>query len=454
MQEKKKILIFIDWFLPGYKAGGPVRSMANMVEYLKDEYAFYIVTRNTDYTETVPYKGIAPNVWTDFAEGVKVYYASEPYQNLKSFKQIIGREEREDGRWETGDRRRETEDRRRETGDGIREIEPFDIAYVNGIYSWKFSIMPLLALRKFKGKKIVASRGMLAQSAIDVKGGKKKLFLKLVKFLNLYKGVTFHATNEKEKEDINEVLGSGLKVIVADNLPKRKLPEEKEIDKVKGELKLVSLARISPEKNTLFAIEKLLELGEVKGEITFDLYGQIYNEAYWQECQEKINKLPGNIKVAHKGTVDAELVGETIQHYHALFMPTRGENFGHVILESLSAGRPVLISDQTPWRGLEEEKCGWDLKLVECRKLKVESEQYSVNGQWSMVNGEEKGTRNKEQSSDFSYQLSVNNWEIVLQLLLNMEQGEFDRWCKGARKRAEGFVNNPELKESYKELFS
>ncbi|MBI9061941.1 MAG: hypothetical protein JEZ14_08115 [Marinilabiliaceae bacterium] len=47
---KKKILIFIDWFLPGYKAGGPVRSMANMVEYLMEEYDFFIVTRNTDYT--------------------------------------------------------------------------------------------------------------------------------------------------------------------------------------------------------------------------------------------------------------------------------------------------------------------------------------------------------------------------------------------------------------------
>ena len=33
---KKKILIFIDWYLPGYKAGGPVQSVANLVENLKD----------------------------------------------------------------------------------------------------------------------------------------------------------------------------------------------------------------------------------------------------------------------------------------------------------------------------------------------------------------------------------------------------------------------------------
>jgi hypothetical protein len=114
MQEKKKILIFIDWFLPGYKAGGPVRSIANMVEYLKDEYAFYIVTRNTDYTEITPYKDIKSNEWIDFSEGVKVYYASIENQNLSTFKDIIS-------------------------------SAKFDIAYINGIYSWKFSIMPLIA---------------------------------------------------------------------------------------------------------------------------------------------------------------------------------------------------------------------------------------------------------------------------------------------------------------------
>ena len=34
-------------------------------------------------------------------------------------------------------------------------------------------------------------------------------------------------------------------------------------------------------------------------------------------------------------------------------LPTGGENFGHAIFEALSCGVPVLISDQTPWRGLE-----------------------------------------------------------------------------------------------------
>ena len=35
--------------------------------------------------------------------------------------------------------------------------------------------------------------------------------------------------------------------------------------------------------------------------------------------------------------------------YDAFVFPTRGENFGHVIAESLSASCPVVCTDQTPW---------------------------------------------------------------------------------------------------------
>ncbi len=52
-----------------------------------------------------------------------------------------------------------------------------------------------------------------------------------------------------------------------------------------------------------------------------------------------------------------------MREHDLFFLPTLGENFGHVILEALCAGCPVLISDQTPWRGLEEKGVGWDLSL-------------------------------------------------------------------------------------------
>jgi len=39
------------------------------------------------------------------------------------------------------------------------------------------------------------------------------------------------------------------------------------------------------------------------------------------------------------------------------------ESFGHAIFEALAVGCPVLISDRTPWKNLQEKKAGWDLPL-------------------------------------------------------------------------------------------
>ncbi len=54
---------------------------------------------------------------------------------------------------------------------------------------------------------------------------------------------------------------------------------------------------------------------------------------------------------------------KTLAQHDVLFLPTRSENFGHVIHEALSVGVPVLISDQTPWSDLEANGAGWNIAL-------------------------------------------------------------------------------------------
>ena len=89
----------------------------------------------------------------------------------------------------------------------------------------------------------------------------------------------------------------------------------------------------------------------------------IRDRAYWAKCQEAIAVLPAQVKVEWKNTLPPEEVPGILAAHHALFMPSAGENFGHTMLEALSAGRPLLISDRTPWRRLESEQAGWDLPL-------------------------------------------------------------------------------------------
>lgn len=358
--------------MPGYKAGGPIRSYANLVDHFKGEYEFYIVTRNTDYTETKPYEGITPDSWTTLDTNVYVWYCSPGFPSKQNFKRLL----------------KDTE---------------YDVLYVNGIYSWYFSILPLYLGKKIKKETVVVSvRGMLKRSAVNVKQGKKKLFITLIKRLRLYHGITLHATNEDEKQDIIQNFGDQLTVHVAPNLPRKIKSEFKPNEKTPGFLSLISIARISPEKNTLYALEILKQLSLSISKkpvpsstgyrspdsglrspvsnltspnnqlsantynlpaITFELFGSIYNPQYWDECQKIINELPDWIKVDYQGSLDSNEVLTKLSQSHFMFMPTRGENYGHAILESFSAGRPVIISDQTPWRELEKKGIGHDIPL-------------------------------------------------------------------------------------------
>ena len=59
------------------------------------------------------------------------------------------------------------------------------------------------------------------------------------------------------------------------------------------------------------------------------------------------------------------MLANHFQTAHFLLSSTTQENFGHSIVEAWAHGCPVLISDRTPWLGLQEKGIGWDWPLDE-----------------------------------------------------------------------------------------
>jgi len=328
-----RVLIFIDWYLPGYKAGGPVTSCENMINALRDEIEFFVVTRNSDYCEEIPYADITPNQWLNRGKNEKVMYLSADNLSYRTIRQII-------------------------------RISDSDVIYVNGLYSRVFSIYPLLVLRNqsdHQKKVVVAVRGMLSRSAIGIKPFKKSLFLKIARAMGLYRRITFHTTNSKEKEDVLREIGPNAEVIVASNISKGLSENTQPINKEVNTIKLLSIARISPEKNLLYLLKLLKDIPVLN--ISLSVYGSVYNTKYWYDCQQAITELPAHVQVKYCGQALPVEVPEIIQMHHVLVLPSKGENFGHVVAESFLNGRPVIISDQTPWRHLEKDFAGYDLPL-------------------------------------------------------------------------------------------
>lgn len=323
------VLVFTDWYLPGYKAGGPISSIANLVEAFGDRFRFRIVCSDRDYLDSCPYPDVESGKWLSIGKA-EVFYLNQDSHKYDAIKRLI-------------------------------RAENPDTVYINGIFSRVFSIFPLRAAKRLKMRTVVAPRGMLAPAALGIKSTKKDLFLSLANGLGLYRKVIFHATNDHEAEHIKLAIAGKLKVEEIANVPKLPLSTNQK-SKKKGYLKILVVARIAPEKNIEFALECLCKL-PTHLQVDVEFIGPVYDQAYFAKCKEKESKIPANVKIAWTGARTPHEIPGYLDRSHLFFLPTLGENFGHAILEAMLSGTPVLISDRTPWRNLEEKALGKDADL-------------------------------------------------------------------------------------------
>ena len=330
MKNKKTVLILCDWFLPGYLAGGPIRSIANLTQELEDIYNFKIITTDRDFKSTSPYENIKVNEWTS-TKGRSVFYLSPTKLNGKFILHLISN-------------------------------TPHDILYLNSMFSFPFTIRPLIwkKYKKINSSIILAPRGMLGDGAMKIKPIKKKLFIMTGKLLGWFNKIIWHSTSKHETKDIKKRISEKLILFEAPNFTSSIL-NFTPIEKSPGELKLCFVSRITSKKNLLYAINTLDKIQKTK--ITLNIYGPIEDVDYCNACIKAAEKLPTSVQMNFKGSFKSEEITKIVSEHHALFLPTLNENYGHVIVETLQCGRPVIISDQTPWRNLEIEKAGFDIPL-------------------------------------------------------------------------------------------
>lgn len=333
---KPVILLTLTNFLPGYNSGGPLRTILNLIVELGDEFDFKILTSDRDLGDNVPYAGVTTNEWVN-VDGVQVYYMSPDTQNLNGISAAINSTE-------------------------------YDVLYLNSFFSPLASIWPLLASKLGRLPKrpiILAPRGEFSTGALRLKTLKKKLFLAAAGALRLHSDVQWQASTAHEMADIEKVMGTKVRTritIASDLAAAQQTASSKPLSNENAVLRMVFLSRISPMKNLVFALRVIRQ---VKVAIQFDIYGPIEDEKHWKSCQEVISEMPQNCTVSYIGTVDPAKVVETLSEYDLFFLPTMGENYGHVIAESFLAGTPVLISNNTPWRDLKSQGIGFDLDLSE-----------------------------------------------------------------------------------------
>jgi glycosyltransferase involved in cell wall biosynthesis len=325
-----RVLAFNKHYLPGFKAGGPIRSLSNMTEALGDEIEFFIGTTDRDLGDTGPYSKIDTNVWVQIGRA-KVRYFARGSISIRVIRALID------------------------------EVRP-DCIYLNSFFDPIFSLRVMIARRVGIGSHIpllLAPRGEFSLGALKLKRLRKMAYLKVTLLSGLIQDVTWHASTAMEAEDISRAVPGSSSIAIASDIgaaPPENAASTWSSRENGSPLRLCFLSRISRKKNLAGALRAL---GLANSKTVFDIYGPKEDEAYWAECERIIDELPPHVCVTYRGEVAHSDIAWIFARYDLLLFPTFGENYGHVIIEALSVGLPVITSDQTPWSDLRAAGAGW-----------------------------------------------------------------------------------------------
>jgi glycosyltransferase involved in cell wall biosynthesis len=330
---RPKITVFSYSYPPGYLAGGPARSVHALVEALADDFSFAVVTSALDGpAATCVMPSVKPDQWSAHGQA-RMWYESSARPSARTIARLL------------------------------RDSEP-DVIYLNSLFDYRFTLLPLIIAHLTSRRAVIslAPRGELAVGALALKPAKKQLFLAVFRLLALHRKVVWHASTDREKKDIEREVGPGIKSYVAIDLRHELLPRQTNDPGAEPQAaghtgrSLVFFSRITPKKNLKTAIQAI---SLIPGEVRLSIAGPIEDADYWDECAEAIGELSDPGRVSYLGEIPGTDAVTFLGSFDLLVLPTRGENFGHVILESLAAGTPVIVGNDTPWQQIETVGAGW-----------------------------------------------------------------------------------------------
>jgi len=327
---KPRILIISDFYLPGFKSGGGMRTVANTVKSLSDDFEFRLLTRDHDgFGDKTPYDGIQYGGWNEHGPA-KVRYLRP--SEIKPW--VIA--------------------------DIVRECRP-DAVYMNSVFS-TLSVFFFLARKLGIVTNVpvgIAACGELTDGALSQRRIKKVAFLWLSKILGLHEKVFWRATDTTERDEISEQFNTR-NCFIAPDITTSISSSPLERIKVPGLLNLLFFSRIVPMKNLDFLFSVLKS---VDGVVNLKIIGPAEDKEYLAHLMAIAKDLPSDKSVEFIGPKSQDEISHHLSVADFFVLPSLGENFGHAIVESLSAGCPVVISDRTPWKGLEALFAGFDIPI-------------------------------------------------------------------------------------------
>ncbi|MBY8874822.1 glycosyltransferase [Micromonospora sp. PLK6-60] len=321
--DKVRVGVFVGHFIPAYRSGGPIRSLAAITADRDSGVSYAVFTRDRDAGDRQPFALARPRELVEVRGRRAMYVDIErPVAYLRALYRF--------GRY------------------------GHDVYYFNSLWNRPFTLVPLALIYLgliARRPVLLAPRGELLSGALGRKSRRKRVGLLLMRSLLTRLGVTLHCTSAAEVDGARRLLpGVPVELIPdafdADESTAAESPSE--AAPVTG-LRVCYFSRIHPHKNLAGAISAL---GEVPDPVHLRVIGPVIDDGYHQHCRALAAGLPAHIRVEFVGSIPHEETAAALSWGHVLLLPTKGENFGHAIREGMAAGLcPVLRRDAVDRRG-------------------------------------------------------------------------------------------------------
>ena len=318
-----RILVVIPSYKPAYHYGGPVRSVSSLCEAMvRENHTVRVLTTNANGREKLNVETNTPQK----IDGVDVTYFN---------------------RW-TGDHSNFTPQLLIELWKSARS---FDVIHLHAW--WNLVTIPAVILCKWKGiRPVLSPRGSITHYTFSHRKAFVKRWFHQWIGEKLMKQCILHVTSRQEEEDILQYVRRPFVYTIPNLLD---LPEQIVVPTGKQDvLQLVYLGRIDPKKNIEFLLEVVLKEFDIP--FTLQLIGE-GDPVYMEQIKRMTAK---NTSITWTGGLYEENKWVQLAKSDILLLPSINENYGNVVLEALSQGTAVIVSDTVGLKDyILENELGW-----------------------------------------------------------------------------------------------
>lgn len=332
-----KISLVIPSFFPAVIYGGPVFSTFHTCEELAkiEDVEVYVSTTNANMTTRLD---VQTNEWTKFEENFFVKYYNETKINKYSLSLILGI-------W--------------------KDINHADVVHVQSVFSVSTPVSLFFAWF-FKKPILLSPRGQFGMWCLDNGSVFKQKWLNWC-IKPFTKNITWHATAEQEKDEIQTIFPNVAVEIVSNGIEYEKFQNSNVLLKkeylkkftnqdIKSDKIIVSMGRLQKKKGFDILIDSFNNTLKLYPNSILLIAGE--DEGEEKNLKKQIGKLDLGKQVFLIGAIGGQDKIDFLANADLFVLPSHNENFGNVYVESLAAGTPIVASKNTPWSEVEEVDCG------------------------------------------------------------------------------------------------